>query len=179
MKKIVTTMLAAFAFSALLVPHSLKAQEDKTKLMAESKEAKSAFVKTDESMKNLFNNSYGYVIFPNIGKGALVVGGAGGDGVVYEKGKQIGTAKITQVSVGAQAGAQTYREIIFFENKEALDRFKQNKVEFSGQASAVAVKSGESTNVKYREGVQVYTQEISGLMLEASIGGQKFTYHPL
>lgn len=83
---------------------------------------------------------------------------------------------MVQVDVGAQVGGQAYREIIFFENKDALDRFKENKVEFSGQVSAVAAKAGASANVKYREGVAVFTEEISGLMLEASIGGQKFTY---
>ena len=130
-------------------------------------------------MKELFANSYGYAIFPQVTKAALIVGGAGASGEVYEKGKQIGTAKMAQVSVGAQVGGQAYREVIFFENKEALDRFKGDNFEFSSQVSAVAVKSGVSANAAYREGVQVYTQEINGLMAEASIGGQKFTYKPL
>ena len=127
MKKIGMMMLATFAFCALLVPHPLKAQDDKNKLLSESKEAKSAFIKTDESMKGLFDNSYGYVIFPNIDKGALVVGGAGGSGVVYEKGKKVGTATLAQVNVGAQAGAQIYREVIFFENKGAFNHFINKK----------------------------------------------------
>ena len=172
-------MLTIFAFAALLLPVSLQAQDKKDKLFADSKEAKAAFIKTDEPMKDLFDNSYAYVIFPNIGKGALLVGGAGGNGIVYESGKEIGTAKMVQISIGAQAGGQAYREVIFFENKETLDRFKDNKVEFSGQVSAVAAKSGASANAKYAEGIQVYTQEKNGLMLEASIGGQKFTYKPL
>jgi lipid-binding SYLF domain-containing protein len=172
-------MLAIFAFTAFLLPSSLKAQNDKQKLFTDSKEAKAAFIKADESMNDLFNNSYGYVIFPNVGKGALLVGGASGNGIVYEKEKKIGTAKMRQVSIGAQIGGQAYREVIFFENKEALDRFKDNKIEFSGQVSAVAAKSGASANTKYTEGVQVFTQEKSGLMLEASIAGQKFTYKPL
>ena len=130
-------------------------------------------------MSSLFNDSYGYVIFPKVGKGAAVVGGAGGNGVVYEKGKAIGTAKMAQVNVGAQVGGQAYREVIFFENKDALDRFRENKLEFAGQVSAIAAKAGASANAKYREGVQVFTEEIGGLMLEASIGGQKFTYKSL
>ena len=173
MKKNRIIMLAIFAFATFFLPRSLKAQE---KIFTESKEAKAAFIKTDESMKSLFINSYGYVIFPNVGKGALLVGGAGGNGAVYEKGKRIGTAKMVQISVGAQVGGQAYREVIFFEDKDALRRFKENKVEFSGQVSAVAVKAGASATAKYREGVKVFTQEKSGLMLEASIGGQKFTY---
>jgi len=108
-----------------------------------------------------------------------VVGGSGGYGTVYEHGKSIGTAKVAQVTVGAQIGAQAYREIIFFENKDALDRFKANKLEFSAEISAVAAKSGVSKNAKYRNGVAVFTDDLGGLMAEASVGGQKFTYKPL
>jgi len=175
MKKIT---LALLAFTLLLLPRSIKAQDDKEKMLNDSKKAKAAFLKSDPSMSALFNSSYGYVIFPNVGKAAVVVGGSGGPGVVYDKLKAIGSAKMVQVTVGAQVGGQAYREIIFFENKAAMDRFKENKLEFSGQVSAVAAKSGASANAKYREGVAVFTEEISGLMLEASIGGQKFTYEP-
>src|SRR4029079_6704569 len=125
-------------------------------------------------MKNLFESAYGYAIFPNVGKGAVGVGGATGNGIVYEKGAMIGKAKLTQVSVGFQFGGQAYREVIFFENKETLDRFKEDKIEFSAQASAVAATKGASTNVKYTNGVMIFTQQKGGLMYEASIGGQKF-----
>ena len=179
MKKNRMVIVAIFACITFFLPYSLKAQGDKDKILNDCKGVKTAFIKTDESIKNLFNNSYGYAIFPDIGKGAVVVGGAGGNGAVYEKGKAIGTAKMVQVSVGAQVGGQAYREVIFFENKDALDRFKDNKFEFSGQVSAVALKSGASANAKYWEGVAVFTQEKGGLMAEASIGGQKFTYKPL
>jgi len=173
--------LAFFAFIIFLMPHSLKAQDEqaKEKLVADSKEAKADFIKTDASMAKLFNDSYGYVIFPKIGKGAIIIGGSGGNGVVYEKGRTIGTAKMAQVSVGAQVGGESYREVIFFENKEALDRFRDNKVEFSGQVSAVAAKSGASLNAKYADGVAIFTQVLSGLMAEAAVGGQKFTYKTL
>ena len=83
---------------------------------------------------------------------------------------------MVQVTVGLQAGGEAYREVIFFENKAAFDRFKENKLEFSGQVSAVAAKEGASANAKYRDGVLVFTQERGGLMLEASVGGQKFSY---
>jgi lipid-binding SYLF domain-containing protein len=177
MKKNKLTTLVLLGFTLLLfLPRVIKAQDDKDKMLNDSKKAKAAFLKSDPSMSGLFNSSYGYVIFPNVGKGAVVVGGSGGRGIVYTKVKAIGTAKMVQVTVGAQVGGQAYREIIFFENKAAMDRFKENKLEFSGQVSAVAAKSGASANAKYREGVAVFTEEISGLMLEASIGGQKFTY---
>lgn len=161
----------------LLVSLSVFSQNSEDKeLIKESEEARAQFIKTDSLMQSLFNNSYGYVIFPNIGKGAIGVGGAAGNGIVFEKGKPVGSAKMKQVSVGFQFGGQTYREVIFFEDAAALDRFKEGKFEFAAQASAVAVTAGASTNVKYREGVMVFTQEKKGLMYEASIGGQKFGY---
>jgi len=168
--------------SGLFLPRILKAQnESQERIINDSKDAKASFLKTDPSMANLFKNSAGYVIFPNVGKGAVGVGGATGRGAVFEKGKPaaIGTASMVQVTVGAQAGGQAYREIIFFENKDALDRFMHNKIEFSGQASAIAVKAGASANANYRDGVVVFSQEKGGLMLEASLGGQKFTFKTL
>jgi lipid-binding SYLF domain-containing protein len=153
--------------------------ESQERIIDDSKKAKASFLKTDPSMENLFKHSAGYVIFPNVGKGAVGIGGAAGKGAVHEKGEMVGTASMAQLTVGAQAGGQAYREIIFFENKEAVDRFMNNKLEFSAQTSAVAVKSGASANVNYRDGVVVFSQEKGGLMLEASLGGQKFTYHPL
>jgi lipid-binding SYLF domain-containing protein len=127
-------------------------------------------------MKKLFDNAVGYVIFPNVGKGGLGIGGAAGNGVVYEKGKMIGKAKLTQINIGFQAGGQAYREVIFFETFKDLDRFKQNKLQFSAQISAVAAKAGASANVKYAEGVLIFTQQKGGLMYEASVGGQKFKF---
>jgi len=172
-------ILALLLISAALVPRTLAAQSDREKVMQESREAKTAFIKSDASMEKLFADSYGYVIFPNVGKGAVIVGGAGGNGTVYEKGKAIGTANLVQATVGAQVGGKAYREVIFFEDKAALDRFRENKFEFSGQVSAVAVKSGVSATAKYTDGVAVFTEDRGGLMAEASVGGQKFTFKPL
>jgi lipid-binding SYLF domain-containing protein len=179
MKKNKIILLAIVVVTAFFLPHSLSAQRNRNNLFSDSRQAKTAFIKTDESMRQLFNNSYGYVIFPHLGKGAIVIGAGGGNGTVYQKGKAIGTAKVVQLNVGAQVGGQAYREVIFFETMDALERFKQNKLEFSGQVSATAVKSGASANARYTDGVQVFTEEIGGLMLEASIGGQKFTYRSL
>jgi lipid-binding SYLF domain-containing protein len=177
MKKSKLVKLALLAFVAYLLPYSTQAQDEKAqKLLTESSTAKAEFIKTDPSMTHLFDSSYGYVIFPKIGKGGFIVGGAGGDGILYEKGKSIGEVKTGQVTVGAQIGGQSYREVIFFENQEALDRMKASKTEFSSQVSAVAVKSGVSQNAKYTDGVSVFTQDIGGLMAEATVGGQKFKY---
>ena len=182
MKKVSMARMTIFLMilSGLFLPRILKAQdESQERIINDSKKAKASFLKADPSMENLFKNSTGYAIFPNVGKGGIGVGGAAGKGTVYEKGKPVGSAKMVQVTVGAQAGGQAYREVIFFQNKDALDRFMRNKVEFSGQASAIAAKAGASANANYRDGVVVFSQEKGGLMLEASLGGQKFTYEPL
>ncbi|HTJ11297.1 MAG TPA: YSC84-related protein [Dinghuibacter sp.] len=166
--------------SGLFLPRVVMAQDaSQARIIRDSKEAKASFLKADPSMKNLIKSSAGYVIFPNVGKGAAGLGGAAGKGAVYHKGMPVGTAQMTQVTVGAQAGGQAYREIIFFENKEALDRFMKNKIEFSGQASAIAAKAGASSDANYRNSVVVFSQEKTGLMLEASLGGQKFAYREL
>ena len=173
-------VILIMVLSGLFLPRILLAQDDsQERIIADSKKAKASFLKADPSMENLFKHSSGYAIFPNVGKGGVGVGGAAGKGAVYEKGVPVGTAQMVQVTVGAQAGGQAYREIVFFENKDARDRFMQNKIEFSGQASAIAVKSGASANANYRNGVVVFSQGKGGLMLEASLGGQKFTYKAL
>ncbi len=151
----------------------------KNKIIADSKTAKTEFLAKDPLMKSLFEKAYGYVIFPNVGKGGLGVGGAAGNGAVYEHGKLIGMAKLTQLSIGFQAGGQVYREVIFFESKKELDRFKDSGFEFSAQVSAVAATEGASANVKYTDGVMVFTIQKGGLMYEASVGGQKFKFNKL
>ena len=177
-KRIQSITRSMLLLGTILISGVLSAQKDSkdAKLLADNKIAKDAFIKADGLMQNLFDKSYGYAIFPNVGKGGIGVGGAAGNGIVYEGGKAIGRASMKQVTVGFQWGGQAYREVIFFENKETLDRFKENKVEFSAQASAVAATKGASGNVKYANGVMIFTQEKGGLMYEASVGGQKFKY---
>jgi len=162
---------------SLVLPSFLFAQDSRdSKLIDDSKYARDQFIKSDGLMQSLFNNSVGYAIFPNVGKGGIGIGGAAGNGILFENGKIVGRASMKQVSVGFQFGGQVYREVIFFENAAALDRFKGNNFEFTARASAVAVKSGAAANVKYADGVMVFTQEKGGLMYEATIGGQKFNY---
>ena len=133
------------------------------------------------------------------GKGGLVVGAAHGDGRVYEKGKYIGNTAMTQVSVGFQAGGEAFRQIIFFENKAALDQFTTGNFEFGADVNAVAIKSGASGSVgttgatgtassgggkdagtagKYYKGMAVFTMVKGGAMVQATVGGQKFSYKP-
>ena len=127
-------------------------------------------------IETIMENSYGYAVFPSVGKGGIGIGGAHGKGILYKDGEALGEARLTQISVGFQWGGQSYSEIIFFEDEKALKQFQSNKLELAAQASAIAVTEGISTDVPYRNGVAVYTLPKAGLMYEAAIGGQKFKY---
>lgn len=161
-------------FLTLLSTAAFAQKEEK--IIKDSEEAKVAFLKDDPSMGELFESAYGYIILPNVGKGGLGVGGAAGNGTAYEGGSLVGMAKMTQLTIGFQLGGQSYSEVVFFEDKAAFDRFKENKIEMSAQVSAVAAASGASANAKYVEGVAVFTRTKGGLMYEASVGGQQFKF---
>jgi lipid-binding SYLF domain-containing protein len=158
-----------------------------------------ATFKGPEATKPFLAKAYGYALFPTIGKAGLVVGGAHGDGRVYEKGRYVGDTTVTQLSVGFQAGGQAFSEIIFFENKAALDKFRQGEFEMSATAQATALTAGVSasagstgasatasatkndaatTDAAYSNGMAIFTITKGGLMYEASIAGQKFNYKP-
>jgi len=162
-----------------IMPLLGQSDSKKDKIIADSKVAKAEFIEKDALMKGLFEKAYGYVIFPNVGKGGFGIGAAAGNGAVYEHNKLIGMAKLSQFSIGFQAGVQAYREVIFFESKKEMERFKDSRFEFSAQVSAVAATEGASANVKYTNGVLVFTMQKGGLMYEASIGGQKFKFNKL
>lgn len=172
MKKVTVTFF--FALLAI-VTFAQNANKDQ-RIIEDATDAKAAFLEDDPDLDSLFNSSYGYIILPNVGKGGFGIGGAAGNGVAYQDGNMIGFAKMTQVTIGFQAGGQAYSEVVFFENKEAFDRFKNSKVEMSAQVSAVAAASGASLNAKYVDGVAVFTRTKGGLMYEASVGGQQFKF---
>ena len=175
-----TIMSITMALSLLLSLSSIAQMSSKDeKIFKDAQTAKEAFIDTDGLMKNLFSDAYAYAILPNVGKGGMGIGGAAGNGVVFKNDQLIGMAKMTQLTIGFQWGGQAYREVIFFENSEALERFKENRLEFSAQASAVAVTAGASANAKYSDGVLIFTQTKGGLMYEASIGGQKFSFRDI
>jgi len=160
-----------------------------------------------ESFKNAgesgsyFSKSYGYAVFPTIGKGGIGIGGAHGSGKVYRQGTAIGTSKMTQLTIGFQLGGQAYSQVIFFENETALNDFTSGNFEFSAQATAVAITAGASAEANtgggtatgvsggkndastaslgYRKGMAIFTVAKGGLMYEAALGGQKYSYTPL
>ena len=127
-------------------------------------------------MKPYFKKARGYAVFPNVGKGGIGIGGARGSGEVFEKGSVIGKTTLTQVSIGFQLGGQAFSQIIFFKDKESLERFTEGNFEFGASASAALISEGANASADYSDGVAVLTYSKGGLMYEASIGGQKFSY---
>jgi len=146
-----------------------------------------------------FNKSYGYAVFPTIGKAGFVVGGAGGAGRVYVHSKHVGNSEFAQVSVGLQLGGQAYSMIVFFEDERAFKEFSSGTFKFSADATAVAITAGASAGVSttgsstgastsksdastsggYYKGMATFTVAKGGLMYEASIAGGGFSYDPL
>ena len=132
--------------------------------------------KNISSLKPYFKKARGYAVFPNVGKGGIGIGGARGTGEVFEKGKVIGSTTLTQVSIGFQLGGQAFSQIIFFKDKKSLERFIEGNFELGASASAALISEGANASADYNDGVAVFTFSKGGLMYEASIGGQKFSY---
>jgi lipid-binding SYLF domain-containing protein len=171
----VTRMLSIVAglAAALAMPVAVHAA-DATVQQAE--QARTEIRNADAGQQKFLDQAAGYAVFPRVAKGGLVIGGAGGSGIVFEKGKAVGKTTLSQVTVGAQIGGQSYSEIIYFETEEALASFKRGEWTMAAQVSAVALKSGATANADYKDGVAVFTLARGGVMAEASVGGQKFTY---
>jgi lipid-binding SYLF domain-containing protein len=175
MRSIHTLSIAAGL--AVLLAAPAVARADAT--VKEAKSAVTAMKNADPGLKKFFDHSVGYAVFPNVGKGGLVVGGAGGSGFLFKGGKAVGKTTMSQVTVGAQVGGQAYSEIIFFETAETFAAFKKGEWTMAAQVSAVVLKSGASADAAYKEGVAVFTLSKGGAMAEASVGGQKFSFKPM
>lgn len=148
-------------------------------LIRESESTVARFVEHDAGIRRWVDQAHGYAVFPDIGKGGLGVGGAYGRGIVFEQGRPVGRTTLTQGTFGAQIGAQTYSQIIFFRDQKALQTFQLENFEFSAQLTAVAATTGAAATTSYERGVAVFIMSRGGLMAEATIGGQKFRYQPL
>lgn len=163
---------------AMLFSYSLPAQVGgwKPELEKDAGEALATMLQEAPKLKAYHDKAYGYAVFPKITKAGLGIGGAAGRGIVYKGHQPVGSSKLKQASFGLQAGGQQYSEVIFFENQEAFDHFTNGNLKFDAQASAVAITEGASVDAAYKDGVAVFTRVQGGLMYEASIGGQHFSY---
>jgi lipid-binding SYLF domain-containing protein len=160
-------------------PEAAAKRKSKEDVSQQVKEVKKLWQEKDSTFNATLGKAYAYAIFPEVGKGGFIVGASHGAGEVYKKGKLIGRAKMTQTTVGAQVGGQTYAEVILFENKAALDRFKRGGFEGSAAATAIGGKKGAAAACKYKDGVAIMVLPLKGGMAEAAGGGQKFDFEPL
>ena len=170
---LVLTMVAGLLVGCATAPASRPERET---LLTESVTALKRMSAQDPGVAALVKRGAGYAVFPTVTKGGLVVGGARGQGVLYEQGRHTAYCDLTQATVGAQVGAQTFSELLVFESQAALDRFKAGQLTFAADASAVALQRGVATaNLPFVDGVAVVVSPITGAMAEAAIGGQQFT----
>ena len=135
--------------------------------------------KADPGISKFFDGAAGYAVFPKVGKGGIGIGGAYGKGLVIVNDQAVGNTSLKQATIGFQLGGQVYSQFIFFEDDVALGHFQRGNWEMGAQASAVAVTLGASADANYDSGVAVFTHVGGGLMYEATISGQKFSYEPL
>jgi lipid-binding SYLF domain-containing protein len=200
MKQLNRNMRAFFILLLCALPFTTAwAEDDAAKQEQKYQETIDIFKGAGES-GTFFGNSYGFAVFPTIGKAGFIIGGSYGKGRVYKKGVYVGDTSVGAGSIGFQAGAQAYSEMVFFEDERAFDDFTGGNFEFGADASAVAITAGASASAStaggtsagasggqhdamtkggYTKGMAVFTVAKGGLMFEASIGGQKFSYTPL
>lgn len=148
-------------------------------LEKEAEEALNTMIAESPKLQTFMDQAFGYAIYPKVTKAGVGIGGAVGNGLVYKQGELVGFSKLKQASLGLQLGGQQYSEVIFFKDAEAFQNFTNEKLKFDAQASAVAITEGASIDAPYNDGVAVFTRAKGGLMYEASIGGQQFSYEPV
>jgi len=170
---ITTVSLMVAGIGCSTVP---KTEEARDVLSAEVAQAVAALKVKDPSIDRFFEKSYGYAVLPKVFKGAFWVGGAHGKGLVYEKGRKVGYCSMSQATLGFSFGGEFFREIIFFRDAADLDRFCWGEFTFSAQATAVALSAGAAAKADYKAGMAVFVMPETGLMVDASLGGQKFNY---
>ena len=146
------------------------ALEDKAAATLRSMTAK------DRTLQPFLDRAAGYVVFPDVGKGGLIVGGAHGRGVLYQNGRPSGFVELSQASIGAQAGAQSYAELIVFQTQRDVNRVRGNAYTVGGNASAVALSAGAAAATEFKDGVSVFVQPHGGVMAELSVSGQRLKF---
>jgi lipid-binding SYLF domain-containing protein len=172
---VVLTLVAGLLISCSTAPSTPGGRDV---LLQQATATLSEMNREDPGLDELTRRSYGYAIFPEVAKAGLVFGGGYGRGVVYEQGQHIGYADLSQASFGLQVGGQTYSELIVFENKAALERLKEGRIDLAADASAVILKTGAAANARFVDGFAVFVRPIGGAMAEATVSGQQVTYVP-
>ena len=175
MKKL--TLLAMFLLTSSVAANAQNSEQ--REIISDAKSAQETLIREDPAMQDLFEEAAGYAIFPNVGKGAYIVGGASGKGAVFQNGEVVGMADLKQLDVGLQLGGQAFIQALLFKSKAALDKFMEGNYKLAGTASAVALDKGRAESLEFQDGVGVVTLPKAGAMLEISVGGQKFEFQEL
>lgn len=147
-------------------------------LVQAAQETVKAFKASEPALGAYFKQAYGYVVFPTVGKGGLIIGAAHGKGVVFVKGTIVGKASITKVTIGAQVGGEAYSELMFFKDKATFERFKAGGAKFQANATATAGDASRQAATNWADGVAVFFKGKGGLIADASMGSQDFTFEP-
>lgn len=176
MKHIFMVCCAGFLFVAGGCSTAPKTMESQEVLTAQVNEAVALFKAQDPTIQSFFDNSYGYAVLPQVTKGAFWVGAAGGRGEVFRQGQMIGYCKMGQATIGFSFGGEFFREILFFRQPQDLDRFTAGEFTFAAQVTGTAVTVGAAAKTDYKDGLAVFVMADRGLMVDASLGGQKFAY---
>ena len=154
-----------------------KSTAKRNALDAQAQETLQEMTANDASLQPLLDQAAAYVVFPSIAQGGFIVGGAGGNGVVYEGGRVVGYAQLSQAAIGALAGGQKYGELIIFRDKWAFDKARSSSFDVGGQASAVIIRAGAATETSFNEkGLAVFIHPIGGAMVNASLTGQTIKF---
>lgn len=171
------TLLVGMAVAGLMAcAGAPDTQRERTTLQREAASTVNTMISKDPSLGPLLDSAAGYVVFPDVGKGAFVVGGAHGQGVLYQRGAPMGYVELQQASIGAQVGAQSFAELIVLQNPADVMRVKDGSFSLSANASAVALSAGIAGATDFRDGTAVFVMPRGGAMAEVAIGGQRIRY---
>lgn len=169
-------VIVGAVFAAMAVAMMPALADGHAEDVKQAENALASFESKDPSIAEMIAGAHGYVVFPLIEKGAVIVGAAHGRGIAFEGGEAIGRAAVTQATVGLQLGAQNYSQLMVFKDPEAFARFKENKWAWAAEATAVAMTAGAASKTDFVNGVAVFVTDQEGVMASLAVGGQKFTF---
>lgn len=170
-KNLLTIMVLFFSISIFAQ------NADDKKVIADAQKAKAAFIEANPKLQGYFDDAKAYAILPNVGKGAILIGAASGNGAVYERGVLVGMVNMKQLDIGAQIGGKAFSEVVFLKTDKAVQQFMDDDMKFGSHISAIAAnKSAPTFDITYTDGIAVFTLPKEGLMAEISVGGQRFDF---
>ncbi len=152
---------------------------ERTQLKSSADSTLQVMKSRDPGLQDVLDQSVGYAVFPEVGKGGAIVGGAYGRGILYEQGQPVGYVELSQASLGAQLGGESFAELIVFGDQGALEDLKMGTYEIGGGASATALKAGAAASTRFTDGAAVFVMPRGGLMVDVSVTGQRLNFTPL